>query len=227
MADTQPPQGFRGVFLWALGPAEEASAPQIPSMQVAQAISAICRAPLRAAPDGSSLGIESLAEDATTGGTPTDSPASTPTVGASARAPLAGIVVLGRWLGAKPGDEAWRVDAVDVVGDGFTVVMDRGRIQVSVRAPGPATLTPGPYGQLLTISAAQRVVVTVNGEPAHWMPSVQAGQAHDMGGRARPWPLRRAPGGRSWRAQRFPVPALMLSVWWAGPLPPGLALPSG
>lgn len=139
--------------------------------------------------------------------------------------PVTGVVVLGRWLGAKPGDSGWVVDRVESVDTGFAVVLDSGALTIEVRQPGGAVLAPGPYGDLLVIPRAQDVVVAVDGSPPEWLPSVRAGQAYDMRGIARRWPRRKAPGRRSPLARTQPVPALMLSVWNARPLPAGLTPP--
>ncbi len=134
------------------------------------------------------------------------------------RRPLAGIVVLGRWLGTKPGDLAVAVDGVDPAESGFTVRMDGG-IVIEVAHPGDALLAPGPYGALFVIPAAHDVLVARDGQPAEWLPSVREGRAHDQRGEPCRWPRRKAPGD-GWRPTRgAPVPALMLSVWNPGPLP--------
>ncbi len=142
--------------------------------------------------------------------------------GGTGRAPLAGIVVLGRWLGVKPGDSSWGVAGVDSRDAGFTVRMN-GRLAIEVQRPSDAILTPGPYGDLFIIPSAHEVVVTENERPADWLPSVRGGRAHDARGLPSRWPARRAPGHRSPFAKGSPLPALMLSIWFARPLPADLA----
>ena len=197
----KPPAGFRGVFLWTPQRAEPGTVALVPAARVGEALAAMCCAALRPAAPGTP---------------PADPPAGS--------APLAGIVVVGRWLGAKPADGSWGVDSVEVDGDSFVVLMDGGRIQVTVRGPGPATIGPGPYGDLLTVDTARDVIVTVNGAADDWLPSVRGHRAYDMRGRPARWPRRRPPTERSILAVRLPVPALMFSVWRAGPLPADLTV---
>ncbi len=80
-----------------------------------------------------------------------------------------------------------------------------------------------PYGELLAIPQARDVAVLRTGSRPTWLPSVRDGEAFDMrGDRAPAWPRRRAYTERSPFATKHPVPALMLSVWRARPIPQAL-----
>ena len=137
--------------------------------------------------------------------------------------PYAGIVVLGVWVGGKPGDMSWAISEVLAEGDALLVrfASDVDLI-LRVAKPSDAVRLPGPYGDLLVVPKADEVLVTAGGTPTEWMPQVRAGRAIDRRGDPRPWPTATSPV-RGWRPPRHPIPALALSVWSAGPLPADIA----
>lgn len=203
----QPPKGFRGVFLWVPDPEKLKSGTVIPADRLPAALAALA-GPMDPDEDGSDGPAEPVEPDE-----PSPRRRLSPTVG---------IVVLGRWLGAKPGDSAWAVEAVEPDGDGFRVVFaGQGGLVLSVQGAGHAVLAPGPYGDLLVIASARSVLATESGEPELWLPSVRDGQAYDMRAKPQKWPHRRIWGER-WPAPGQPVAALILSIWSARPLPADL-----